>query len=101
MPCKECEEGKWKWGATGECQYLTLEDCEEANAEYYLDEVIPKNDLEVEELEIDHSFNFTPEQMEELHTNGELIVTVEEEKEDGEKVKMRSKLRIWKKITKL
>ena len=88
MPCKECESGKWKWGNTGECQYETLADCEEANAEYYLEERIPKLDLEVEEQDIDHSFNFTPEQMEELHTNGELIVTIEEEKEDGEKVTM-------------
>ena len=33
MPCKKCEEG-YKWGETGECQYDTLQDCEDANASY-------------------------------------------------------------------
>ena len=34
MPCKECTEGKYKWGETGECQYDTLQECEDANASY-------------------------------------------------------------------
>jgi hypothetical protein len=34
MPCKECSEGKYKWGETGECEYDTLQECEEANASY-------------------------------------------------------------------
>mgnify|MGYP003632588720 FL=1 len=34
MPCKECENGKYKWGERGECQYDTLQDCENANAAY-------------------------------------------------------------------
>jgi hypothetical protein len=29
MPCKECTEGKYKWGETGECEYDTLQECEE------------------------------------------------------------------------
>ena len=33
MPCTKCEEG-YKWGETGECEYDTLEECEEANASY-------------------------------------------------------------------
>jgi hypothetical protein len=35
MPCKECENGKWRWGESGECQYESLEQCESANADYY------------------------------------------------------------------
>jgi hypothetical protein len=35
MPCKECENGLWKWGETGECQYDSLSECEEANKDYY------------------------------------------------------------------
>ena len=34
MPCTKCEEGKYKWGETGECEYNTLEECETANASY-------------------------------------------------------------------
>jgi hypothetical protein len=34
MPCTKCEEGKYKWGETGECKYDTLQDCESANTKY-------------------------------------------------------------------
>lgn len=28
MPCQQCEDGKWRWGETGECEYDTREECE-------------------------------------------------------------------------
>lgn len=31
MPCQECEDGKWKWGRRGECQYNSKEECEAAH----------------------------------------------------------------------
>jgi hypothetical protein len=34
MPCTKCDEGKYKWGETGECEYATLQECEDANASY-------------------------------------------------------------------
>tara|TARA_R110001592_G_scaffold358776_1_gene664157 strand:- start:79 stop:930 length:852 start_codon:yes stop_codon:yes gene_type:complete len=34
MPCTKCEEGKYKWGKTGDCEYDTLQECEEANSTY-------------------------------------------------------------------
>ena len=34
MPCKQCNEGKYKWGETGECEYDTLQECEDANSSY-------------------------------------------------------------------
>jgi len=34
MPCTKCEEGKYKWGETGDCKYDTLQDCEDANHAY-------------------------------------------------------------------
>jgi hypothetical protein len=34
MPCTNCEEGKYKWGETGECEYDSLEACESANSTY-------------------------------------------------------------------
>ena len=81
MPCKECENGKYKWGETGECQYETLEDCEMANNEKYLVETLkPKS----EENIVDHEYHFTDDEMEELHASGELYATVESE--DGQKM---------------
>ena len=34
MPCTECKDGKYKWGETGECEYATLQECEDANSTY-------------------------------------------------------------------
>jgi chromosome segregation ATPase len=34
MPCTKCEEGKYKWGKTGECKYDSLDACESANSKY-------------------------------------------------------------------
>lgn len=31
MPCQQCENGKWKWGSTGECSYDSKSACEAAN----------------------------------------------------------------------
>lgn len=35
MPCKQCENGKYKFGNTGECKYNTLTECQEDNKDYY------------------------------------------------------------------
>mgnify|MGYP003645533861 CR=1 FL=1 len=75
MPCEQCQEGLYKWGETGECLYETLEDCQLANQDTYLEETLkPKSDKPV-----DWTYNFTKEQMDELHEDGELIVEVKEE----------------------
>ena len=34
MPCTECKDGLYKWGETGECEYNTLQECEDANHSY-------------------------------------------------------------------
>ena len=47
MPCYECENGKWKFGETGKCQYDSKSDCETANKDYYKDEEDVKDDFEV------------------------------------------------------
>ena len=79
MPCEQCEEGLYKWGETGECLYETLEDCQLANQEEYLEETLkPKY-----EEEIDWTYNFTEEQMKELHDDGKLIVKVEKEEQES------------------
>ena len=35
MPCKECTDGKVKWGNSGECKYDSIAECEAANKDYY------------------------------------------------------------------
>ena len=80
MPCEECEEGMYKWGENGECLYETLEDCQLANQEEFLEEAIRKPKYEEE---IDWTYNFTEEQMKELHDDGKLIVKVEKEEQES------------------
>ena len=77
MPCEECENGRYKWGETGECQYDTMEDCQLANQGEHLEESLkPKGDVPV-----DWAYNFSQEQMNELHEEGEIMVEVDK---DGE-----------------
>ena len=38
MPCYECENKKWRFGETGNCQYDSKSECETANKEYYAEE---------------------------------------------------------------
>lgn len=80
MPCEQCEEGLYRWGENGECMYESLEDCQLANQEEYLDETIKKPKYEEE---IDWTYNFTEEQMKELHDDGKLIVKVEKEEQES------------------
>ena len=35
MPCEKCENGKYKWGKTGSCEYDSIAECEAANKDYY------------------------------------------------------------------
>ncbi|QDP50872.1 MAG: putative peptidase [Prokaryotic dsDNA virus sp.] len=46
MPCKKCDNGKYKWGNTGECKYPTREACEEANKDKY-EEIKPTKIVEL------------------------------------------------------
>ena len=32
MPCYKCDNGKWKYGKRGNCQFDTLEACQAAEA---------------------------------------------------------------------
>ena len=51
MPCEECENGKYKWGKTGSCEYDSVAECEEANKDYY-EEI---KETKIVELVIDES----------------------------------------------
>ena len=42
MPCKKCNNGKYKHGNTGNCEYETIEECREANKDYYEEEKTTK-----------------------------------------------------------
>lgn len=81
MPCEECENEKYKWGQTGECQYETLEDCQLANQGEYLEETLKPKSNE----HIDFTMHFTKEQMDELHEEGEVLIEVDGS-EEGEKM---------------
>ena len=36
MPCIKCNNGKWKYGEKGRCQFDTLEKCKEAAAAIHI-----------------------------------------------------------------
>ena len=38
MPCYECDNGKWRFGESGRCQYDSKMVCEDANKDYYAEE---------------------------------------------------------------
>ena len=38
MPCMKCSNGKWKYGASGNCQFDTLEACHAAEAAIHIQE---------------------------------------------------------------
>ena len=46
MPCEQCENGKYKWGKTGSCEYDSVAECEAANKDYY-EEVKPTRIVEL------------------------------------------------------
>jgi HK97 family phage prohead protease len=75
MPAKECNNGKWKWGETGACIYDSKEAAEKDNEDYYQNAI---------DDEVDFTMNFTKEQMEELHSKGEVLIEVEGD--DGDKM---------------
>ena len=47
MPAEECNNGKWKWGETGQCIYDSQEEAEQDN-EYYNE----KNKMEIDKRHI-------------------------------------------------
>tara|TARA_R110000803_G_scaffold14375_3_gene39930 strand:+ start:327 stop:728 length:402 start_codon:yes stop_codon:yes gene_type:complete len=79
MPCEQCEEeGKYKWGEMGECLYETLEDCQLANQEEFLEEALKP----ISDKPVDFAIHFTEEAMNKLHGEGEVVVEVEISEEE-------------------
>jgi len=81
MPCIKCENGLWRWGESGKCQYASISECETANADYNLDESNKKRRYYGDD-DHDYHFNFTTDMMEKLHSTGELEVNVERDGEE-------------------
>jgi len=38
MPCQKCDDGKWKFGKTGDCKYGSKAECEKKERAYKKDE---------------------------------------------------------------
>jgi HK97 family phage prohead protease len=69
MPAKECENGKWKSGETGECKYETQEEAEKDNEDY--------NELEEMKLEKRHIISVTED-------DDTYTIVYEKDKEDDD-----------------
>tara|TARA_R110002095_G_scaffold183379_1_gene160571 strand:+ start:340 stop:690 length:351 start_codon:yes stop_codon:yes gene_type:complete len=72
MPCIKCEDGNFRWGESGECKYDSLASCEADNVDYSA------------EIEYDYKLNFTQEQMEKLHNDGEVLIHIQGDEEGEE-----------------
>jgi len=75
MPCTKCENGKYKWGKTGECKYDSKEECEKANPKKYSKmKPTPLGKKSYEEYEKElKEFNLSKVERVELATIPELI----------------------------
>ena len=77
MPCKECSEGNYKWGETGECKYDTLQDCESANSKYNKMQPTPLGKKSYEEYEKElKEFNLSKVERVELNLIDDLKISV-------------------------
>jgi hypothetical protein len=79
MPCKKCEEGKYKWGETGECKYDTLEACESANTKYNKMQPTPLGKKTYEEYEKElKEYNLSKVEKVELALMDDIVKAVKE-----------------------
>ena len=73
MPCTKCEEGNYKWGKTGECEYDSLDACESANHKYSKMQPTPLGKKTYEEYEKElKEFNLSKVEKLELSSIDEL-----------------------------
>ena len=78
MPCTKCEEGKYKWGETGECKYDSLDACESANHKYSKIKPTPLGKKTYEEYEKElKEFNLSKVEKVHLTRMGDLRKAVE------------------------
>ena len=78
MPCTKCEEGKYKWGETGECEYDSLDACESANHKYSKMQPTPLGKKTYEEYEKElKEFNLSKVEKVQLTRMGDLRKAVE------------------------
>ena len=81
MPSLQCENGKWKWGETGSCKYMTKEDAELDNQEY-------KNDDD-ESSEKEKDMKNEKRHVKEIIEDDETITIVYEKDENFEGIKVK------------
>ena len=78
MPCTKCEEGNYKWGETGECEYDSLDACESANHKYSKMQPTPLGKKTYEEYEKElKEFNLSKVEKVQLTRMGDLRKAVE------------------------
>ena len=76
MPAEECDNGKWKWGETGECKYETQEEAEEDNEDYY---------EETEEMKLDKRHIISVTEDDDTYT---IVYEKDKDKDDEEIVEI-------------
>jgi chromosome segregation ATPase len=88
MPCTKCEEGKYKWGETGECKYDTLDACESANHKYNKMQPTPLGKKSYEEYEKElKEYNLSSQRFdfESIKTLDALVENIKKRETEGTK----------------
>ena len=97
MPCTKCEEGNYKWGKTGECEYATKEACESANHKYSKMNPTPLGKKSYEEYEKElKEYNLSSSKRVDLGLTDDAKTVVKEGK--AIQKKMASEYKVWPKI---
>ena len=97
MPCTKCEEGNYKWGETGECEYATKEACESANSKYNKMQPTPLGKKTYEEYEKElKEYNLSSSKRIDLGLTDDAKTVVKEGK--AVQKQLSSQMKVWTKI---
>ena len=94
MPAEECNNGKWKWGETGECKYETQEEAEEDNEDYNETEEMKldkRHIISVTEDDDTYTIVYEKDKDKEEEDEEEIVEIIDEEVEEIEEDKERNK----------
>ena len=81
MPSIECENGQWKWGENGACEYDTKKQSDDANQEY--------NELSTSEIKKEKEMIKDKRHVKEIIEDDETITIVYEKDENFEGIKIK------------
>ena len=88
MPAEKCNNGKWKWGETGECEYDSQEEAEKDNEDYNETEEMKLDKRHIISItEDDDTYTIVYEKDKDKDDDEEVVEIIDEEVEEIEEDK--------------